>query len=89
MSADPRSFSRGKRGIAGSLIFTIFDRNPLSALANRTQYHYWAKEDEMTNPDNYGGESAVAKEALDRSGLPLGIRLQAPIYEDQSGPPTE
>jgi hypothetical protein len=28
-SADPRSFSRGKRGIAGTLIFIIFDRHAL------------------------------------------------------------
>lgn len=28
-SADPRSFSRGKRGIAGSMIFLVFDRNAL------------------------------------------------------------
>ena len=28
-SADPRAFSRGKRGIAGSLIFTMFDRSAL------------------------------------------------------------
>lgn len=28
-SADPRSFSRGKRGIAGSLVFTVFDRDSL------------------------------------------------------------
>lgn len=27
--AEPRSFSRGKRGIAGSLIFTVFDRDAL------------------------------------------------------------
>lgn len=26
-SSDPRSFSRGKRGIAGSLIFIVFDRH--------------------------------------------------------------
>ena len=26
-SADPRSFSRGKRGVAGSLVFTTFDRD--------------------------------------------------------------
>jgi hypothetical protein len=32
-SADPRSFSRGKRGIAGTLIFVVFDRHViLSAL---------------------------------------------------------
>lgn len=28
-SADPRSFSRAKRGIAGSLVFTMFDRSAL------------------------------------------------------------
>ena len=28
-SADPRSFSRGKRGIAGTLVFTVFNRNAL------------------------------------------------------------
>jgi hypothetical protein len=31
-SPNPRSFSRGKRGIAGSLIFTTFDRPSLYAL---------------------------------------------------------
>jgi hypothetical protein len=28
-SADPRSFSRGKRGIAGTLVFIVFDRHTL------------------------------------------------------------
>ena len=28
-SADPRSFSRGKRGIAGSMVFLVFDRSAL------------------------------------------------------------
>lgn len=28
-SADPRSFSRGKRGLAGSLVFTVFDRDAM------------------------------------------------------------
>lgn len=31
-SANPRSFSRGKRGIAGSLVFTVFDRDSLQTL---------------------------------------------------------
>jgi len=31
---NPRSFSRGKRGIAGSLVFTVFDRDTLIALKN-------------------------------------------------------
>lgn len=32
-SANPRSFSRGKRGIAGSLIFLVFDRSALLSIA--------------------------------------------------------
>ena len=28
-SAEPRSFTRGKRGIAGTLVFTVFDRDAL------------------------------------------------------------
>jgi len=28
-SAEPRSFSRGKRGVAGTMVFTIFDRDAL------------------------------------------------------------
>lgn len=27
---NPRAFSRGKRGIAGSLVFTVFDRDALA-----------------------------------------------------------
>lgn len=34
-SADPRSFSRGKRGIAGSMVFTVFDRDTLLALKEK------------------------------------------------------
>ena len=30
-SPEPRSFSRGKRGVAGSLVFTVFDRDALLA----------------------------------------------------------
>lgn len=30
-SPEPRSFSRGKRGVAGSLVFTVFDRDALIA----------------------------------------------------------
>ena len=34
--ADPRSFSRGKRGIAGSMVFVVFDRSALlEAMRNR------------------------------------------------------
>lgn len=34
-SPNPRSFSRGKRGIAGSLIFTVFDRPALYTMLDK------------------------------------------------------
>ena len=34
-SANPRSFSRGKRGIAGSLIFLVFDRSALLDISQK------------------------------------------------------
>ncbi|UOE58086.1 hypothetical protein [Cytobacillus oceanisediminis] len=36
---NPKSFSRGKRGIAGSLVFTIFDRDALSNLKKEATVH--------------------------------------------------
>ncbi len=47
--ANPRSFSRGKRGLAGSMIFTLFDRSALYQIMggdrNGDQDHwYYAKE---------------------------------------------
>jgi hypothetical protein len=47
--ANPRSFSRGKRGIAGSMIFTLFDRSALYQLMAGDlsgTYDYYAKEGE-------------------------------------------
>lgn len=54
-SADPRSFSRGKRGIAGSMIFLVFDR---SALLDRLQEgsRYIANRYEL---DKYASASAT------------------------------
>ena len=58
-SPNPRSFSRGKRGLAGSMIFTLFDRSPLYQIMNDTndggagRYDYYAKPgEELTLHDN-------------------------------------
>jgi len=56
-SADPRSFSRGKRGIAGSLIFLVFDRSALLAtLKEKGRYIANAYE----NPGGAGNTAVVA-----------------------------
>lgn len=63
-SADPRSFSRGKRGIAGSLIFLVFDRSGL--LDAMSEEMYLANKWETT-------KSQTTEEVLDDpAGTPLG-----------------
>lgn len=36
---NPRSFSRGKRGIAGSLVFTVFDRDAMHQIKNGSKVY--------------------------------------------------
>jgi len=48
-SADPRSFSRGKRGIAGSMIFLVFDRSALLQSMQKAAWfvaNQWETEDD-------------------------------------------
>jgi len=60
-SPDPRSFSRGKRGISGSLIFLIFNRFPLpdTLKGDDRQFMGDKVESAMNDPIRYG-------EAIDR-----------------------
>lgn len=56
-SADPRAFSRGKRGIAGSLIFTMFDSHALTDAMNNSQF---ARDKEDSGPPQAKGLSQEA-----------------------------
>lgn len=87
-SANPRSFSRGKRGIAGSLIFTVFDRPALYVMLekhksdNDESMKYWTRVSNLL--PNLG--------ALEHRGiLPEGeqtmeVRADFPYYADQIPP---
>ena len=46
-SADPRSYSRNKRGIAGSLIWINFDRHALLDLFAKAQGRFLANIDDI------------------------------------------
>ena len=54
-SADPRSFSRGKRGIAGTLIFIVFDRHALlgafGAYADEGQQLFFLSDKDDLRPE--------------------------------------
>lgn len=60
----PVSISRGKRGIAGTLQFVLFDRDALATLyTNNQDHHYYAHADEVNwllntqNPASFRGET--------------------------------
>lgn len=64
-SPDPRAFSRGKRGIAGSLIFTMFDRNALLEEMRDLQF-----AGEISDPKPPG--SQVTGNRTEQVNTPLG-----------------
>jgi len=79
-SADPRSFSKGKRGIAGTMVMHNFDRHALRNIMDKSTYV--AKNDDF--------QSVGWKPIDEISGIAgegrLGVRLANPIYVDQIPP---
>lgn len=85
-SANPRSFSRGKRGIAGSLIFTVFDRpglyNMLESHADDGTARYFTRTSNVlpgTGATRHRGIVPVDNTNLD-------VRSYMPYYADQIPP---
>ena len=61
--ARPVSISRGKRGIAGTLQFVLFDRDALYSLMTDADHFYYAHSDEvnwLTNAANHANFPATA-----------------------------
>jgi len=86
-SPNPRAFTRGKRGIAGSCIFTVFDRHPLWNIMEQSQY--LAKDEEPELGELEGGKSRPdIHSSLPTVGgqLDLQGRLRNPQYADQIPP---
>lgn len=86
-SANPRSFSRGKRGIAGSLIFTMFDRPSLYQMlkSNQSGAKYWTRTSNVLpgfaqgNASNHAGILPASSQAID-------VTQAFPYYNDQIPP---
>lgn len=85
-NANPRAFTRGKRGIAGSCIFTVFDRHPLKSLMD--QAVYVAKDDDLQDTaEGYATNeihSAMPQTVGDT--LTLAAQIRNPKYADQIPP---
>lgn len=80
-SANPRSYSRGKRGIAGSMIFILFDRHSLFNVMNRS--FYVAHSDENVVRRRVLGLPPVPVDQVDSN---VTAFLSTPIYADQVPP---
>lgn len=92
-SVDAVSFGRGKRGHAGSLIFTNFDRHALYDImegASKTglsedqekRYYYWKKNTDVPA----GGRSKLLPGTSTSDLSALGITLAPANYSDQIPP---
>lgn len=80
-SADPRSFSRGKRGIAGSMVFIMFDRHALHRIMNKSVYV--AKSDENIIRRRVNGLAPLPVDQVDNN---VTAMLATPVYADQVPP---
>lgn len=89
-SADPRSFSRGKRGIAGTLIFLVFDRHALISTFGQDNISPGAADQQLlflSDIDDIRPQSLVTAEetgslgsALQGAALGVGVQdAESPI----------
>ena len=67
-SASPVSVSRGKRGIAGSLQFILFDRDAMNEIMINENNYYWAHADEINYFNNTFNPANRWSDALDQLG---------------------
>ena len=88
---NPRAFSRGKRGTAGTLVFAMFDQHPLVGAAgsgplfadNITQNLFWADEEEvLPSVDFIGGQAVVNISSVDPTTA-LSPGEEGNTFEDQ------
>lgn len=85
-SPNPRSFSRGKRGIAGSMMFTTFDRpamyNVIAKNVNNDNFRIWTRNWNLLPNMN----SNIAANISDISSTDYGVSSALPYYADQIPP---
>ncbi len=91
-SPDPRSFSRNKRGIAGSLIWVTFDRHALLDLYYKTDGKFVANRDDV-KPEyqittNASIQAVFASTLVRDVALPVGATIDqfdTTVFSDSPG----
>jgi len=86
-SADPRSFSRGKRGIAGTLIFIVFDRHPMLSAFGAYQPEASQRIMFLADRDDVRPEADVTMD-LSSVGLANPEQASATVQELEATPMT-
>lgn len=81
-SANPRAFSRGKRMIAGSLVFILFDANPV--ISHFTGAKFLADAEELGFEQKFGNGLSLDA-SVDEEGFE-SHELATPTYVDQIPP---
>ena len=87
-SPNPRSFSRGKRGIAGSLIFTVFDRTALYTMLDKNRANGDPTQTFYTRSHNAlpGDTSYKYRGIADVNDQSVSVAKKVPYYADQIPP---
>jgi hypothetical protein len=82
-SADPRAYSRNKRGIAGSLIWINFDRHQLLDVFYKTAGRFVANTDDIRPQFQDLTDSPISQDAIFNSSLTrtVGIPVGATVDE--------
>lgn len=89
-SPNPRSFSRGKRGIAGSLIFTVFDRPALYTMLeknytnNKPMDFYTRAHNTLPGDTNALGRGIPGLQS--GNNWTRDVQKKVPYYADQIPP---
>jgi hypothetical protein len=80
-SADPRAFSRNKRGVAGSLVWINFDRHALLNLIYEGNGVFVANVDDVRPEFNPASQQLISQTAIFTSSLfrPVGIPLPTTV----------
>jgi hypothetical protein len=86
---NPKSFSRGKRGIAGSLVFTVFDRDALHQMKNAEQFPVYRQGLNSTQSGGFNADKLINVGDIDlnQTDVPGNwAKPMAPKYSDEIPP---
>lgn len=84
---NPRSFSRGKRGIAGSLVFTVFDRDALHGIKDRSEINAHGLNTSNIHIDDVAPEGVHKDSDRDKTAvIERWKKKRKPAYSDEIPP---